>query len=129
MGVSKIPHKTIVNHYPSNGYFYLESFYVGKQCLWTHFVEFPLCLKKILNSVKPFVSMAKRMYWLPSLQLIVCYYEIHFCVEITNFLNDVKLVSKTYPGGVPKYIETSKKLISDSTKNVNPFDGFKTEVL
>lgn len=40
----------------------------------------------------------------------------------------MKNISKTYPGGVPKYIETSRKLISDSTKNVNPFDGFKTEV-
>ena len=38
------------------------------------------------------------------------------------------MVSKTYPGGVPKYIESASKLIEASTKNVNPFDGFKTEV-
>ena len=38
------------------------------------------------------------------------------------------MVAKKYPGGVPKYIESASKLIEASTKNVNPFDGFKTEV-
>ena len=38
------------------------------------------------------------------------------------------MISKTYPGGVPKYIESASKLIDASVKNANPFDGYRIEV-
>ena len=46
-----------------------------------------------------------------------------------NFLDDMRTISKTYPGGVKKYVEKAKELILESTKNVNAFDGIKVEVL
>ena len=58
----------------------------------------------------------------------IIYYNSLKCLEIQNFLSDVRSIGVTYPGGVPSYIESAKKLIDASVKNVNAFDGFRAKV-
>ena len=43
-------------------------------------------------------------------------------------MSDARDVGRSYPGGVPKYVDSASHLIDDSTKNKNPFDGYTAEI-
>ena len=91
-------------------------------------LELLLFQKMIFLFVSLFVNVVRETSLHPLLLLTVCFNSSVLLVEIKNFLSDVRSIGTTYPGGVPKYIDTASKLIDASTKNINPFDGFKAEV-
>lgn len=48
--------------------------------------------------------------------------------EKLRFIEQVKMLQSSYPGGIKEYISRASKLLIDSKNNVNPYMNYKAEV-